>query len=76
MAGDFKYKNIEWENELVSNGHKHLMEFIKTIHDCFLHRHVSEPTRHMENEESNLLNFILTSEEGMVRNLAYHPPLG
>ena len=75
MAGDFNYKNIEWENEFVRNGHKHLMEFIETIHDCFLHQHVSEPTRHRENEESNLLDLILTSEEGTVHNLAYHPPL-
>ena len=76
VAGDFNYKNIEWENEFVRNGHKHLMEFIETIHDCFLQQHVSEPTRHRENEESNLLDLILTSEEGMVHNLAYHPPLG
>ena len=40
VAGDFNYKNIEWENEFVRNGHKHLMEFIETIHDCFLHQHV------------------------------------
>ena len=37
---------------------------------------MSEPTRHGENEESNLLDLILTSEEGMVHNLAYHPPFG
>ena len=76
VAGNFNYKNIEWENEFVRNGHKHLMEFIETIHDCFLHQHVSEPTRYRENEESNLLDLILTSEVGMVHNLAYHPPLG
>ena len=69
VAGDFNYKNIEWENEFVRHGHKHLMEFIETIHDCFLHQHVSEPTRHRENEESNLLDLILTSEEGMVHNI-------
>ena len=37
---------------------------------------MSEPTRHRENEESNLLDLILTSEEGMAHNLAYHTPLG
>ena len=30
----------------------------------------------LENEASNLLDLILTSEEGMVHNLNYHPPLG
>ena len=70
------YKNLEWENELVCNGHKNLIEFIETIHDCFLHHHISEATRHRENEESNLLDLILTSEEGMVYNLTCQPPLG
>ena len=31
VAGDFNYKNMEWENEFVRNGYKHLMEFIETI---------------------------------------------
>ena len=76
IAGDFNFKNIEWDNQYVSNGHKHLLDFIDTLQDCFLHQHVTEPTRYRENEASNLLDLILTSEEGMVHNLNYHPPLG
>ena len=76
ITGDFNYKNIDWENQFVSNGHKHLLDFIETLQDCFLHQHVTEPTRFRDNETSNLLDLILTSEEGMVHNLAYHPPLG
>ena len=76
ITGDFNYKNIDWENQFVNNGHKHLLDFIETLQDCFLHQHVTEPTRYRENEASNLLDLILTSEEGMVHNLAYHPPLG
>ena len=69
-------EKFEWENEFVRNVHKHLMEFVETIHDYFLHQYVSELTRHRENEESNLHDLILTNEEGMVYNLAYHPPHG
>ena len=76
IAGDFNYKNIDWNDQFVRNGQKHLLDFIDTLQDCYLHQHVTEPTRHRENEASNLLDLILSSEEGMVNNLTYHPPLG
>ena len=54
----------------------HLLNFIETLQDCFLHQHITEPTHHRDGEQSNLLDLILTSEEGMVQNLSYHLPLG
>ena len=53
-----------------------MVDFINTLQDCFLYQHVTEPTRHRDNEPSNLLDLILSSEEGMVKDLSYHPPLG
>ena len=76
IAGDFNYRNIDWENQFATNGHRHLEEFIDTLQECFLFQHVTEPTRYRENEVSNLLDLILSSEEGMVKDLSYHPPLG
>ena len=76
IAGDFNYRNIDWENQFATNGHRHLEEFIDTLQECFLFQHVTEPTRYRENEASNLLDLILSSEEGMVKDLSYHPPLG
>ena len=73
IAGDFNYENIEWENQFATNGHRHLIDFIDTLQECFLLQHVTEPTIHRANEALNLL---LSSEEGMVKDLFYHPPLG
>ena len=39
-------------------------------------QHVTEPTRYRENERPNLLDLVLSSEEGMVQDLRYLPPLG
>ena len=75
ITGDFNYKEIDWENECAPSGSDHLSYFIKTLHDCFLYQHVTEPTWYREGEKPNLLDLILTSE-GMVHDLNYHPPLG
>ena len=50
--------------------------FINTIQDCFLHHHVTEPTRFKWGEEPSLLHLALSKEEGMVYNLEYQPELG
>ena len=36
---------------------------------------MTEPTRYREGENTNLLDLILSSEEGVVHDLSYHPPL-
>ena len=74
VAGDFNYKNIDWWNEYAEQ--EYLVDFINTLQDCFLYQHVTEPTRHRDNEPSNFLDLILSSEEGTVKDLSYHPPLG
>ena len=75
IGGDFNLKEIDWESEYASRKDTHLLNFIETLQDCFLHQNITEPTRHLEGQQSNLLDLILTSEEGMVQNLIYHPPL-
>ena len=76
IAGDFNYKNIDWENQLAINGHRHLADFIESLQDCFMFQHVTEPTRYRVNEANNILDLILSSEEGMVQDLSYHPRSG
>ena len=74
IAGDFNYKNIDWCNEYVEQ--EYLVDGINMLQECFLYQHVTEPTRHRGNTTSNLLDLVLSSEEGMVKDLSYHPPLG
>ena len=76
IGGDFNYKEIDWENEFVEECNIHLTPFINTIQDHFLTQHVTESTRYRQGEQPNLLDLILTNEEGMVQNLTYHPGLG
>ena len=74
IAGDFNYKNIDWCNEYAEQ--EYLVDFINTLQECFLCQHVTESTRHRENETCNLLDLVLYSDEGMVKYLSCHPPLG
>ena len=76
IAGDFNYKEIDWLNENALPGQQHLQDFIHTLQDCFLYQHVTELTRYQANETPNVLDLILSSEEGMIEDLAYNPPLG
>ena len=76
IAGDFNYKEKDWLNENAPPGQQHLQDFINTLQDCFLYQHVTEPTRYRANETSNVVDLILSSEEGMIEDLAYNPPLG
>ena len=74
IAGDFNYKEIDWCNEYAEQ--KYLIDFITKLQDCFLYQHVTEPTRYRDNERHSLLDLVLSSEEDMVIDLSYHPPLG
>ena len=51
-------------------------KFLEMMHDCFLFQHVHHPTRFRPGETPNVLDLIMTNEEGMVRQLEYLPGLG
>ena len=76
MVGDFNYKEIDWENEYAPQSKEYQSKFINALQECFLHQHVSEPTRFRVNETPNLLDLVLSSEESMIKDLSYQPPLG
>ena len=52
------------------------LHFLIPIQVCFLHQHVTEPTRYRHGEEPSLLDLVLSNEEGMVYILAHEPGLG
>ena len=76
ICGDYNYKEIDWSTEYAPPTYEHLLKFIETLRDCFLFQNVTEPKRYRENEMSNILDLIITNEEGTVQDLNYHPPLG
>ena len=75
ICGDFNYREIYWLNE-ASRDRGHISTFISTIQECFLHQHVTEPTRFPVGEEPSLLDLILSNEESLVHNLTYNSGLG
>ena len=75
ICGDFNYHGIDWVNESAVKQSDHLATFINTIQDCFLHQHVTEPTRFRSGEEPSLLDLVLRKEEDMTNNLEYLPGL-
>ena len=76
ITGDFNLKEIDWTNEHVPPEKDHLLSFISNLQECFLYQHIIQPTRFRQNEEPNILDLILSSEEGMIQDLRYLPPLG
>ena len=76
IAGDFNFKEIDWVNEYAPPEKEHLTDFITTLQECYLYQHVTEPTRYRINELPNLLDLVLSGEEGMIQNIEYLPPLG
>ena len=62
--------------DYVPQGQQHLLKFVNTLHDLFLHQHVLEQTRYRNGEKPSLLDLILSTEEGMIQDLQYFPPLG
>ena len=76
IAGDFNYKEIDWTNDYSPPGKENQAIFINALQDCFMYQHVTEPTRYRQHENPNILDLIISSEESMIRDLNYLPPLG
>jgi ribonuclease P/MRP protein subunit RPP40 len=68
IMGDFNYPGINWET-FESNNHG--QAFRDLVMENFLIQHVREPTR-----ESNVLDLVMSSNDGMVENLEVKENLG
>ena len=76
IVGDFNYKEIDWVNDYAPPNKEHQTHFLETLQDCYLYQHVTEPTRFRVNETPNLLDLLLSSDESLIKDLSYLPPLG
>ena len=76
IVGDFNYKDIDWTNEYAHPDQRHLIHFLNKLKDNFLYQNVTEPTRYRKDNIPSILDLVLSSEEGMIQNLQYMPPLG
>ena len=77
IVGDFKIKEINWENVTTDTVENHISaRFIECTRDCFLYQRVFEPTRFISDNIPSILDLFLTNEENMISNLSYLPGLG
>ena len=77
VAGDFNVPSIDWDARFSAapDGHySHIL--LQSLADCFLFQHVQQPTRYRVGESPNILDLILSNEEGMVCNLHHLPGIG
>ena len=70
IVGDFNFPTVKWNWEW--SGIKDNM-FLECIRDAFSTRMVSKPTRRREEQTTNLLDFVLVSEESSLRQNPFKP---
>ena len=69
--------DIDWGSGLSSAPATHCSHaLIDAVQDCFLHQHITEPTRCRVGHEPHTLDLVMSNEEGMVQNIDFHPGLG
>ena len=74
ISGDFNYKGIDWDENTAETQEE--KTFLDCVQDCFLHQHITEPTRYREGQTPSTLDLVMTNEEGMIANLTYLPGIG
>ena len=77
IIGDFNYPEINWLAETSpSDIHHPATAFMECIRDTYLIPHVTDPTHYRRDQRPNILDLILTNEEGMISNISQTAPLG
>lgn len=77
IVGDFNYPEIDWERNLSRAGPNHFSsEFLQATQENLLWQMVDEPTRFRSGQCSNILDLVLTNDEGFVEDMRYLSPVG
>ena len=73
ITGDFNFPNIKWRND---NPTGKDAIFYESLQEGFFIQHVNQPTRYRSNQESNILDLVLTQDQVDIQNIEYCSPLG
>ncbi|KAI8484062.1 hypothetical protein Bbelb_381800 [Branchiostoma belcheri] len=77
ITGDFNYPEIDWKQTTSRANDAHPShQFLRCVHENLLYQHVFKPTRYRPGEVPNVLDLVLTNEDGMVENIEYLPGIG
>jgi len=65
IMGDFNFPGIDW-NSLTSSASSQEQLFLEEYQDWFLWQHTTRPTRFRGQQTANILDLVMTNEEGMI----------
>ena len=74
VMGDFNHNGINWTPEpVITTNHRSETHpeylFVNTLTECFLHQHVSNPTRERDGQTPTIDDLILSTDKDMISNL-------
>ena len=73
ITGDFNFPNIKWNDEDLT-GKDEL--FYNALQDGYFVQHVTKPTRHRKDQESNILDLVITHNETDIQTIEHCSPIG
>ena len=77
MMGDLNYPGIDWASMVSSDPASHPSHaFVDCVQDNYLYQHVDRPTHYRDSQTPNVLDLVFTSEENMIDDIKYNPPIG
>ena len=75
--GDFNHPEIDWQTSSTKTTENHqAYQFLEAFRDSFLFQQVTEPTHTRLLQKPNVLDLIISNEEGVVTNLHNTAPIG
>ena len=77
MVGDYNYPKIDWTSYTSDSKHEDInFEFIECVRDCYMHQHVTTPTRGRGTETPSVLDLVFSNEAELVEGVTTNAPLG
>jgi len=70
LMGDFHYLDFNWRLGIPPQDMRNpAIRFLETLCDAYLHQHVMLPTHYRGTQNPNILDIIITNEEGMISQM-------
>lgn len=77
IAGDFNLPRIDWSSWTTPTDHTSTeFKFIEYILDCYMHQHITSPTRGRGTDQPSILDLVLTDDVNCLDDIEITSPLG
>jgi hypothetical protein len=77
LMGDLNLPGIDWDSGVIQGGTGTInYKFVELLRDCYLHQHITEPTRGRWTDKPSTLDLLCSNEEGMVSDIIIDAPIG